>query len=86
MSNKLILTASLLFPLVVLSSAALAGPTISDKRYWPNEAAATTPEAAKPNDAISAFASTAVAPPHRGEMTPSVAQNAWRYYGGPKSR
>ncbi|EKS31774.1 hypothetical protein HMPREF9696_03995 [Afipia clevelandensis ATCC 49720] len=38
MLKKSFLTISLLLPLVAISATAQAGPTISDKRYWPNEA------------------------------------------------
>ncbi len=38
MIGRRLLTASLLLPLVAISGAALAGPNISDKRYWPSEA------------------------------------------------
>lgn len=37
MLKKHLLTISLLLPLVAISATALAGSTISDKRYWPSE-------------------------------------------------
>lgn len=84
MSNKRILTISLLLPLVAISSAALAGTTISDKRYWPSEAAVSAGNAGAPNDASSAFASTQIAPRFQGAVTPGGG-NMGRYSGGPKS-
>lgn len=84
MSNKRILAISLLFPLVAVSSAALAGTTISDRRYWPSEAVVSSGNAGAPNDANSAFASTQIAPRFQGTVTPSGG-NMGRYSGGPKS-
>ena len=37
MLKKHLLTIFLLLPLVAISATALAGSTISDKRYWPGE-------------------------------------------------
>ena len=84
MFGKRFLTISLLLPLVAVSSAALAGATISDKRYWPSEAAASTSNAGARNNANSAFASTGTAPRFQ-DATTSGGGNVNRYSGGPKS-
>lgn len=84
MFRKRFLKISLLLPLLAVSSAALAGATISDKRYWPNEAAARAPNAGTQNNASSAFASTVTAPRVQHALMPS-AGNMNRYGGGPKS-
>lgn len=74
--TKPVLAISLLASLVVMSATANAGVTISDKRYWPNEAgpsayrAVTTRHA--PRDAFAAI----------GETSESSGP---RYLGGPKS-
>lgn len=81
MFRKRFLTISLLLPLVAVSSAALAGATISDKRYWPSEA---TSSADARNNASSAFASTGTAPRLQDATTSGVG-NMNRYSGGPKS-
>ncbi len=80
MSSKWILTV-LLLPLLVVSTNAFAGSTISDRSYWPNSARAQT---ATHDDVASAFASAGTWPREDnvqvqgGEMSP-------RYQGGPKS-
>jgi hypothetical protein len=75
--KKSLLAISLLASLVAATSAANAGATISDKRYWPNEvgpAAYRNSSAQRaPNDA---FAST---DRNRSPV------GKWRYIGGPKS-
>lgn len=42
MLKKHLLTIPLLLPLVAISATALAGSTISDKRYWPSEVRQST--------------------------------------------
>lgn len=84
MFTKRFIAISVVLPLMAISSAALAGATISDKRYWPNEAAASAGRAGAPNDASSAYASTQIAPRFQGAVTPG-GNNVGRYSGGPKS-
>lgn len=57
---------------LALNGAAFAGPTITDKRYWPNEAQANT--------ATKAFASG-----NQAGQSQSKATKVCRYQGGPKS-
>lgn len=85
MSTKHLLTISLLLPLVAISATAQAGATISDKRYWPNEARQSAPiRAGSQADAYSAFAYDR----RMSRPEPAIAGggSAWRYYGGPKGR
>ncbi len=42
MSTKLLFAISLALPIFAMSASAYAGATISDKRYWPNEARSST--------------------------------------------
>lgn len=86
MLTKRFLTISLVLPLVAISSAALAGATISDKRYWPTEAVANASSAGARNDISAAFASVSITPHFQDAMQANEAGDAWRYHGGPKSR
>lgn len=78
--KKSFLAISFLASMAAATSAANAGATISDKRYWPNEvgpAAYRNSEAQRaPHDA---FAST------DRNRSPIGAAGKWRYFGGPKS-
>lgn len=88
MLKKHLLTISLLLPLVAISATALAGSTISDKRYWPKEArqGAQARTGSSQGDVNSAFAYDRT--PSR--LLPAPNSNdggsAWRYQGGPKGR
>lgn len=86
--NKSLLTLSFLLPLVVASATAHAGATISDKRYWPNEARVQTSAgiAASQRAPMSAFAYDRGAPRVEPMTVPSVVGTSWRYHGGPKSQ
>jgi hypothetical protein len=86
--NKGLLTFSLLVPLVVASVTANARETISDKRYWPNEAMRTTPGGAMApqRDLTSAFAYDQGATRLQPTAVPNAAEPSWRYHGGPKSQ
>ena len=84
MFTKHFIAISVVLPLVAISSAALAGTTISDRRYWPSEAAVGAGKAAAPSDASSAFASTQTAPRFQSTVEPGGG-NMGRYSGGPKS-
>ena len=84
--NKILLTFSLLVPVVVASAAAQAGATISDKRYLPNEARGTTPAVAVQRDPRSAFGYDQGAMRVQPASVPDAARTPWRYHGGPKSQ
>ncbi len=87
MLKKSLLTISLLLPMAALSTAALAGSTITDKSYWPNEARRSAQYSGFAQDRVSsAFAYDRGAP--IAAPAPGVNQDrsAWRYQGGPKSR
>jgi hypothetical protein len=81
MSKQAIRTALLLLPLMAVSASAYAGATISDKRYWPNEAR----QSAYQQGWGSAFASTAARPRFSVAPPADPGRRAWRYQGGPKS-
>jgi len=86
MLTKPLRTISLLLPLMAISASAYAGATISDKRYWPNEARRTTYDITVPQaDPSSAFASTVTTP--RFQVAPRADESASgpRHHGGPKS-
>jgi hypothetical protein len=88
MLKKDLLTISLLLPLVAISATALAGSTISDKRYWPSEARQSTQVKStySQRDLNSAFAYDRSAPRLQPAPSPNEAGSAWRHYqGGPKS-
>jgi len=74
MIGKRLLTVSLLLPAIVVSEAARSSPTISDKRYWPNE---TRMERATPAPQRGAR----VGDEQDGEKIPK----SCTYQGGPKS-
>ena len=84
--NKILLTFSLLVPVVVASAAAQAGATISDKRYLPNEARGTTPAVAVQRDPMSAFGYDQGAMRVQPASVPDAARTPWSYHGGPKSQ
>ena len=81
MSKQAIGTALLLLPLMAVSASAYAGATISDKRYWPNEAR----QSGYQQGWGSAFASTAARPRFSVAPPADAGRRAWRYQGGPKS-
>lgn len=86
MSRKHLLTISML-SLMAMSAVAHAGTTISDKRYWPNEARPSA-NASGLNSALnSALVPSFNAP--RSQPATSVSGGGsplGRYQGGPKSR
>lgn len=89
MLTNRIIEISLLLVLAVaaVSTAAHAGTTISDKRYWPNEVGPSAYSAGSSQaDSNSALASSRSAP--RLEAAPESNQigSIGRYQGGPKSR
>lgn len=86
MSRNRILQISLLLSLAAIS-AAQAGTTISDKRYWPNDVGPSAYGAGSSRAELnSALASSRTK--SRSEIAPELNQsgNAWHYQGGPKSR
>jgi hypothetical protein len=84
MLQKHLFTISLLLPLAV-SATAHAGPTITDKSYWPSEArrSAQIKTGVLQSEVGSAYAFD------RGASRLQPATNAndggWHYQGGPKS-
>lgn len=89
MLKKYLLTIFLLLPLVAISATALAGSTISDKRYWPSEVRQSTQitTVVLQRDLNSAFAYDWSAPTFPARDYPNETGSAWlRYQGGPKSR
>ena len=88
MLTKHILTISLSLPLLAMSAMAHAGPTITDKNYWPNEArqSAQTRTGGSSSDFNSAFAYERVASRLQRATNANDDGSAWRYQGGPKSQ
>ena len=89
MLKKHLLTIFLLLPLVAISATALAGSTISDRRYWPSDVRQSTQITTvdSQRDLNSAFAYDWSAPTFAARNYPNENGSAWRrYQGGPKSR
>jgi hypothetical protein len=85
MSRKYLLTISML-SLVAMSGAAHAGTTISDKRYWPNEARASA-YASAPSDAFNLAVLPSRIVPRAVPATSMIGGSPLgRYQGGPKPR
>jgi hypothetical protein len=78
MLTKYILAISLALPLLAMSATAQAGPTITDKNYWPNEA---RPIARWQGDYNSAFAYDREESRFRPAMNPYGRESTWRYQG-----
>ena len=86
MSRKQLLTISLLVPLMAGSAVSHAGTTISDKRYWPDQARASTQ--------ADSFTRSYAGPAGRDWNAPQVEPASvtsggsplGRYQGGPKGR
>jgi hypothetical protein len=87
MLSKYLLTISLLLRLMVISTAAHAGETITDKSYWPSEArqSAQNPSGSSQGDFSSALAYDGSASSLQPATNTDDA-STWRYQGGPKSR
>jgi hypothetical protein len=88
MLSKRLFTISLLLRLMVISTAAHAGSTISDKRYWPNEATQNAQDRSGSSPGNTDFA---LADDGSGSgLQPATNANdnasTSRYQGGPKSR
>jgi len=79
-------TMLLVLPLVAVSASAFAGATISDRRYWPNEARRGAQGMSNPQgDWSSAFGSVPATPGHYFAPPVDSSRRVWRYQGGPKS-
>lgn len=76
MFRKLFLPASLL--LIAAANAAHAGPTITDKRYWPNEVGPSVHSG-------KAQTTTRRDPQWRSDRVPVTREKSCTYQGGPKS-
>ena len=88
MLKKRLLTISFLLRLMVISTAAHAGSTITDKSYWPNEATQTAQSSSvsSQSDFNSAFGYGAPVSSLQPAATASDGGSTWRYEGGPKGR
>jgi hypothetical protein len=89
MSRKRLFAISLLLPLVAASATAYAGTTISDKRYWPNEARPSAPASSLSSsftDSVPAAAMNWIAPHEPPAVVRRGGSPLGRYQGGPKSR
>lgn len=87
MSTKHLLAISLALPVFAMSASAYAGATISDKRYWPNEARQSAPmEIGSRADTSSAFAYDRTTSSLQPTTGASSIYSPWRYQGGPKGR
>ncbi len=71
---KILMSAAAVTAVLAISHEAQAGITISDRRYWPREAAASEDSVRRPADALAA-------------VTPSrpIPFEPHRYRGGPKA-
>lgn len=85
MSRKYLLTISML-SLVAMSAAAHAGTTISDKRYWPNDARASSYTDGLADSRNSASAHNWIVPQAWPATSVRGASPLGRYQGGPKPR
>jgi len=88
MLKKRLLTISFLLRLMVISTAAHAGSTITDKSYWPNEATQTAQSSSvsSQSDFNSALAYDGSVLSSQLATTGSHGGSTWRYEGGPKGR
>ena len=86
MFRKPIITMSLVLPLAMASAVAYAGSTITDKRYWPNEARRTAGHGDARYDQNGAFTTGRRAPRFRIAPKAHEDGHVWRYHGGPKSQ
>ena len=91
MSRTRLFAASALLSLIAFTSAAHAGPTISDKRYWPNEAHATNAYhaerhmyRAEQTGWRQARAMKIKAAPETRQQAPEARRQECNYQGGPK--
>jgi len=84
MSRTRLFAASALLSLIAFTSAAHAGATISDKRYWPNEARATTTYRAEHTDWRQARAMKTRSAPEVRQPAAEARRPECNYQGGPK--
>lgn len=83
MFRKHLFIAASLLPLMALSGVAYAGPTITDKRYWPNEARSSGSYGQ--TDPYTARALESRTPRAQVAPAPIGGRPNCRYLGGPKS-
>lgn len=86
MTRKRLLPALLLLPLVAVSGAAHAGPTIANKNYWPNEVGPWSYDGIKKTETDRRRARTVERGTGLFRAAPEVnsGQYRCRYQGGPK--
>ena len=87
MLSKHLLTISLLLRLMVISTAAHAGATITDKSYWPSEVrqSAQNPSGRSQGNFSSALAYDGSVSSLQPATNTNDDASAGRYQGGPKS-
>jgi hypothetical protein len=85
MFKKRLLATSALLSLLAMTSVAQAGPTISDKRHWPNEARSTGAYPDARTDWRKARAQAIKTTPRAAEPQVDSGQSSPRYLGGPKT-
>jgi len=86
MFKQTVSTVLLVLPLIAVSAGAYAGATISDRRYWPNEARQGAHGSLVPQGGWgSAFASIPATPGYSFAPPADPGRRVWRYQGGPKS-
>jgi hypothetical protein len=87
MLSKHLLTISLLLRLMVISTAAHAGATITDKSYWPSEVrqSAQNPSGRSQGNFSSALAYDGSVSSLQPATSTTDGASVGRYQGGPKS-
>jgi hypothetical protein len=88
MLSRRLLTISSLLRLMLISTAAHAGSTITDKSYWPSEARQSeqNPPGSSQSDSDSALAYDRSVPNLQPATNTNDGASTWRYEGGPKPR
>lgn len=87
MFKQTVRTLLLALPLATATVSVYAGVTISDRRYWPNEARQSAHELLVPQvGGSSAFASIPMAPGYSFAQPADPSRRAWRYQPAKQSR
>ena len=87
MFNQTVRTLWLALPLAMETASAYAGATISDRRYWPNEARQSAHELLVPQvGANSAFALMPITQGYSFAEPAYPSRRAWRYQRARNSR
>jgi len=87
MFKQTVRTLLLALPLATATESASAGVTISDRRYWPNEARQSAHELLVPQvGASAAFASIPMAPDYSFAQPSDPSRRAWRHQRARNSR